>query len=155
MASRKRRRGCEGEGSITKYFRVANLAESAAPIAEDTGRSVELTVGRPNPTTGEDNTPSDDHINDVSDNDDKSGESERDDSVAGPSRKADSSISDLGLVIRESMTNSEVSTAVLGLTPGQKYTLLTSQEGILSFRRFSTMAVIDPFNYSGWINIHG
>ena len=32
---------------------------------------------------------------------------------------------DLGLVIRESITDSEVPRAVLGLTPGQKHTLLT------------------------------
>ena len=35
-------------------------------------------------------------------------------------------MNDLGLVIREAMTDSEVSRAVLGLTSGQKYTLLTS-----------------------------
>ena len=35
------------------------------------------------------------------------------------------SINDLGLIFGESMTDSEVSRAISGLTPGQKYSLLT------------------------------
>lgn len=94
MAWRKRKKGGEKEGKLTKYFKAAN---ESTPMQR-----------------GED-----DHHSAASDDDDDddaamvSHDNSNTQSDAGPTHKT---INDLGLVIRKSMTHNEVSRAVLALT---------------------------------------
>ena len=109
MSFRKRKREREG-ASISKYFRVSNSSDSCEISGQHTECSDE---------SGET------HDGVERDSSSETGHAEL--SVPLPViNEHMNCMNDLGLIIGEAVTDSEVSRAVLGLTSGQKYTLLTS-----------------------------
>ena len=117
MASRKRKQQqdrerrslLQSEGGITKYFRVASFIDDAASdhVSDylDTPEESHVEPPAPSPQVEAPSAPK------------------------GPIRQpvdADTVLNDLGLVIKDSIPDSEVSTAVSGLNAGQKYSLLTN-----------------------------
>ena len=131
MASRKRkqqqdreRRSLQqSEGGITKYFRVASFIDDAASdhVSDylDTPEESHVEPPAPSPQFEAPSVPLS-----------LDGRSvplslERATFIRRPV-DADTVLNDLGLVIKDSMPDSEVSTAVSGLNAGQKYSLLTN-----------------------------
>ena len=117
-SSMPRKRKKAADYHITKFFRVVTP-------------TTETSSGR----TGLRN-PSDGHVSDSDSESDSEPEDQNTgggDADAGPNEveqppgiQPDSdSVNDLGLILRGAMTDNEVSRAILALTPGQKYTLLT------------------------------
>lgn len=135
-SSRKRKKADRAtDVHITKYFRTASPT-TKVPTFESGSVS----------GTSSSNDPDGHYVTDtghVSDHDSESSDSEpeepedaqgRGDGNIGPAlieqhptvRLDSNSVNDLGVILnRESMTVMEVSRAISGLTPGQRYTLLT------------------------------
>ena len=116
MAFRKRKQDRErdSEGCIIKYFRVASPIDDAVNdyVSDHSYTTEESHIEPPAPSP------------------------QADGPIAQPIDE-DNILNNLGLVIKESMTDSEVSTSVAGLNAGQKYTLLTN---------LSVMGVVDRFS---------
>ena len=96
-------KGCVRACCITKYFRVASPIDDAVNdyVSDHSDTTEESHIEPPAPSP------------------------QADGPIAQPIDE-DSVLNDLGLVIKESMTDSEVSTSVAGVNAGQKYTLLTN-----------------------------
>ena len=122
MASRYRPRkrkkaDCATGSCITKFFRVATpTTEAPTPEAGS---------GSMSSSSDPDHVSTHSEPEDTGGGDDDAGPTQVEQhSGVQPDSDDSDSINDLGLILRESLTVSEVSRAISGLTPGQKYTLL-------------------------------
>ena len=104
MAFRKRQeQERDSEACITKYFRVNSPVDDTA---SDNVSGSEVSHSEAAPVSAPSSRASEDTI--------------------AQSTDSDGIVNDIGQVIKESMTDSEVSAVVSGLNAGQKYTLLTN-----------------------------